>query len=211
MYFFPNLFSTLLYKHGLLICKISFGLLFCKIVKNPLLNYIKDSFEVLNIYNILLLVILFIILTYLGIILFNLLKKIILYLYISNKSLKYANNNNKKASFNSVSLLLLATANTSESSKFHARKACNLHHERVKLETVLSKLDREQPHPEGFSRLQVFGEYIGKLKRDFNYHESWANRHYYRDVVVRAEFGTRYSVPDNISVGSSTSSLADLI
>lgn len=105
-----------------------------------------------------------------------------------------------------VGLLSLST-NSSTSSLFHAKKAYGLKVEINSLTSVLMKLDKEQPHPSGSSRLLAFQEYLQELGKKQSYSEYWANRHYYRDVVMRDIDTLNSYVSDNISDISSVTSI----
>ena len=188
-----------------LLCKFIFFYFYCKIIKYPLLNYIICSLDGLNIFNVILLLIVFIISTYLGLKLFNLLKNFILYVYINDKSFKYII---MQANPGPLLGLLSLSTNTSTSSLFHARKAYFFKGEKTSLTTVLLKLDREQPHPSGVSRLAAFSEYIHEIDKKLYFEEYWANRHYYRGVVMNElENRSKSSISDTASDTSSVSSI----
>jgi len=104
-----------------------------------------------------LLVIAFIILSYLGVKIFKLLK----YLHINNKRSK---NTILQANPGPILGLLFISRDTSASSMFHVKKEYSLRLEIKGLNLVLQKLDREQPHPSGISRLATFQEYIHELE-----------------------------------------------
>lgn len=179
-----------------LLCKFSFFYFYSKIIKNPTINYISESLEVLNIFNIIFLLIIFITFTYLGLKFFNLLKNFILYV---NKSFK---NTTMQSNPGPILGLLFLSTNTSVSSKFFAKREYVLEGEIKSLTLVLLKLDREQPHPSGINRLAAFGEYLHDLDKQRRLAQYWANHHYYRDVVM-AELRRKFS--DNVSEAGSVS------
>lgn len=117
----------------------------------------STSWDNINIANIILLVIIFILSTYLGIKLFNFLKSIIIDIYKYNKRFKYTSYS-LQSSCGSGPLLVLLGGSVSAS--FHARQEYKSRTEINSLNTVILKLDREQPHPSGCSRISAFGEYI---------------------------------------------------
>lgn len=101
--------------------------------------------------------------------------------------------------------LLPLCMNSNLSSQFHVNKANHFKGERDNLTLVLKKIDREQPHPSGTSRLAAFQEYIHELDIKHTYHEYWANKLYYRDVVMNelkrnSPISEAGSVSDSISV-----------
>lgn len=69
-----------------------------------------------------------------------------------------------------VGLLSLST-NSSTSSVFHAKKAYAIKVEKNSIISVIQKLDTEQPHPSGTSRLAAFQEYINELNQKQYYAE----------------------------------------
>jgi hypothetical protein len=138
--------------------------------------------------------------TFIGNKLFNLLKKVVLNLYNTTFNNNSINNTILQANIPSGMLVLLcASTNTSESSKFHARRALSLKREENLLATVVQKLDKEQPRPGGCSRWAGFQEYIGDLKVDRITSERWAFRLYYRDVVMKEIFSDTNSVSSAVS------------
>lgn len=150
-----------------LLCRSIFFYFYYKIVKNPILYYTFYNLGELNIFNIILLLIIIMISTFIGNKLFNLLKKVVLNLYNTTFNNNSINNTILQANIPSGMLVLLcASTNTSESSKFHARRALSLKREENLLATVVQKLDKEQPRPGGCSRWAGFQEYIGDLKVD---------------------------------------------
>jgi hypothetical protein len=103
--------------------------------------------------------------------------------------------------------LLTAATNTSTSSLFHAWKAYDAKVELNSLTTVLLKLDREQPHPSGSTRISAFQEHIHELSQKQSYAEYWANHHYYRDVIMRNIEAASDNISDVSSVASSVTSI----
>jgi len=145
--------------------------------------------------------------TYIGSKLFNLLKKVVLNVYNTFNNNSINNNTILQANANAPCgiLALLGATNFSTSSKFHAQKALSLKQEENLLAIVVQKLDNEQPHPWGCSRWASFQEYISELRVKRFYSEKWANRQYYRDVIMN-ELKER-NIEDTSSVSSVVSSL----
>jgi len=83
-----------------------------------------------------------------------------------------------------VGLLSLST-NSNTASLFHANKASAIKLEINSVTSVIVKLDREQPHSSGSSRLAAFQEYLSELGQKQTSAEYWANHHYYRDVIMQ--------------------------
>jgi hypothetical protein len=103
-----------------------------------------------------------------------------------------------------LSGLLFVDTNTSRSSMFFAKRYYTADVEIKSLTLVLQKLDMEQPHPSGTSRLASFHEYLHELEKERSFTGYWANHHYYRDVVM-TELRRKFSISDNISETSSSS------
>jgi len=67
-----------------------------------------------------------------------------------------------------VGLLSLST-NRNTASLFHANKASAIKVEINSVTSVIQKLDAEQPHPSGTSRLTAFQEYLHELDQKHIY------------------------------------------
>lgn len=163
---------------------------YSKIIKHPILSYLYYyNVEQFNIINTIFLVILFLLSIYLGRKLYKLLKNCVLHILKYSRSREPQNNYNilRANTGGSFALLalLLAPANTSVSSKFNAVKAYTNAVETDKLRVVLNKLDQEQPHPSGTSRLSGFHEYLGTLDMEYTRNTYWAFHHYYRDIIMK--------------------------
>ena len=185
-----------------LLCKSIFFYFYYKIGKNPILDYTFDNLEELNIFDIILLLIIIIISTYIGNKLFNWLKKVVLNLYNTTFNNNSINNTILQANIPremGMLVLLGGSTNSSEASKFHARRALSLKQEENLLAIVVQKLDKEQPHPGGCSRWAAFQEHIGELRVGRFTSERWAFRNYYRDVVMKEIFADTNSVSSTVS------------